>query len=100
MKRRQDGTLPHRLTPANQLNTSLDVAEGIRNYNEAVRTVNIRRFDNFEDADRADKMYYWNLTPEERLQMMCELCALRIVSRDDPSPRLARVYRIIELPRS
>ncbi|SPE38449.1 hypothetical protein SBA6_890023 [Candidatus Sulfopaludibacter sp. SbA6] len=67
------------------------------NYNESVRTVTVRKFDSFEVADRADKAYYWSLTPNERLRMMCELCALRVRSRHDPTPRLARVYRIIEL---
>ena len=64
-----------------------------------MRTVTVRKFDSFEEADRADKTCYWSLTPGERLRIMCELCALGVRSRNGPSPRLARVYRIIELPR-
>ena len=64
-----------------------------------MRTVTVRKFDSFEEAERADRLYYWSLTPEERLRMMCELCALGVQSNHDPSPRLARVYRIVELPR-
>jgi hypothetical protein len=51
------------------------------------------QFNSFEEAERADKAYYWSLTPDERLQMMCELCALGIRSRNDSTPRLARGYR-------
>jgi hypothetical protein len=68
-------------------------------YNVSVKKVTVRMFDSFEEADRADRTYYWSLTPEERLRIMCELTALRVGSHDDPVPRLARVYRIIELPR-
>ena len=64
-----------------------------------MRNVTVRKFDSFEEADRADKTYYWSLTPGERIRMMCELCALSVRTRNDPSPRLARVYRITELPR-
>jgi hypothetical protein len=63
-----------------------------------MRTVTVRKFDNFDAADRADKNYYWSLTPADRLRMMCELTSLAIRSDHDPAPRLARVYRIIELP--
>jgi hypothetical protein len=67
-------------------------------YNRSVRAVTVRKFDNFEEADRADKIYYWSLTPAERMRMMCELTSLGVRSRNDPAPRLARVYRIAELP--
>ena len=40
-----------------------------------------------------------SLTPAERMRMMCELTSLGVRSRNDPAPRLARVYRIAELPR-
>jgi hypothetical protein len=69
-------------------------------YNGLVRRPAVRKYGSFEEADRADKAYYLSLTPDERLRIMCELCSLRIRSRNDPSPRLARVYRVIESPRS
>jgi hypothetical protein len=69
------------------------------NYNGAVRTVTVRKFDSFEEAERADRLHYWSLTPEVRLRMMCELSALGVRSHHDPSPRLARVYRVVKLPR-
>ena len=73
---------------------------GGEHYNSGVRTVTLRSFDSFEEADRADKLYYLSLTPEKRLRIMCELCALRVRSQNDPNPRLARVYRIIERSQS
>ena len=65
----------------------------------SVRTFTVAKFDNFEEADRAEKAYYLSLTPEQRLRLLGELCSLLQGSRDEPPPRLARVYRIIELPR-
>jgi len=64
-----------------------------------VRTFTVRKFDSFQEAERADKSYYLSLTPEQRLRIMCELCALRAQSSHGPTPRLARVYRIIERSR-
>jgi hypothetical protein len=61
-----------------------------------VRRVAIRKYASLEEADRAEKAYYWSLTPEERLRIMCELCAPAIRSPHEPVPRLARVYRFIE----
>ena len=75
-------------------------AQAAQDYNSFVRTFTVRTFDSFEQAGRADKAYYLSLTPDERLRIMCELCALRVRSHHDPSPRLARVYRVIERARS
>jgi hypothetical protein len=68
-------------------------------YDESVRKFTVRTFESFEEAERAEKAYYLSLTPGQRLQIMCELCALRVRTSNDPAPRLARVYRIIERSR-
>ena len=68
-------------------------------YNGLVRTVTVAKFDSFEEADRADKAYYLSLTPEQRLRLLGELCSRLQGTHHDPPPRLARVYRIVELPR-
>jgi hypothetical protein len=88
-----------RRPPERRLQARLPAPQKRSQYNGAVRKFAVRKFDNFEDADRADREYYWSLTPQERLRIMCELTALGVSSRNDPIPRLARVYRIIELPR-
>jgi hypothetical protein len=62
-----------------------------------VRDRVVRKFDSFDEADRADKAYYLSLTPAQRFEIQAELCALAYGYKNDPPPRLARVYRIIEL---
>ena len=57
-------------------------------------------FNSFEEADRADKAYYLSLTPEQMLQIVADLRALAYGPDDESAPRLARVYRIVELSRS
>ena len=56
-------------------------------------------FDSFAEADRADVEYYAALRPEERLEILFQLRAMARKESDATSGRLARVYRITELPR-
>jgi hypothetical protein len=51
----------------------------------------VKRFDNFEEAEKADRDYYKKLTGKERLQMLLDL------STNAPEQRLERVYRITKL---
>jgi hypothetical protein len=37
-----------------------------------VKNVTVRSLDSFQEADGAEKTYYWSLTPAERLRIMCE----------------------------
>ena len=61
-------------------------------YREGMRTFTVRAFDSFAEAERADNLYYLSLTPEQRLRIMCELCALRVLSHHVPcSPTGARL---------
>jgi hypothetical protein len=52
----------------------------------------------FEQADRADKEYYRSLTPEQRLDILCDLNKRLLFNGDDENfNRLERVYRIVKL---
>jgi len=52
-------------------------------------------FRNFKEAEEADRDFYRNLTPAERLKIWFELC--RFERLDEPEHRLQRVYRIAPL---
>ncbi len=73
----------------------------LRDYDEGVRQTRVTKFHTFAEADRADKERYLELTPERRLEIVAELRAMVYGCADDETaPRLARVYRIVKLPRS
>jgi hypothetical protein len=55
----------------------------------------VRVFRNFKEAEEADRDFYRNLTPAERLQIWFELCHFDRL--DEPEQRLQRVYRIAPL---
>ena len=57
----------------------------------------VRKFDSFEEADRADDEYYVSLSPQARLDILLEL-----VGREQVGDigRLKRVCRIIPLRES
>lgn len=65
----------------------------------------VRKFASFEEAERADREYYANLTSEQRLEIFAEILR-RGRGEGDASfgdasyKRLARVYRIAQLSRS
>ena len=64
----------------------------------------IRVFDNFADADAADRAQYAAMTPQERLDIVLELSARHRsdehnTEASEDSERLARVYRVTELRR-
>ena len=52
-------------------------------------------FRNFKEAEEADRDFYRNLTPAERLKIWFELCHFERL--DEPEQRLQRVYRIAPL---
>jgi hypothetical protein len=57
----------------------------------------VRIFKSFEEADQADKEYYRNLTPEQRLDILLEINGRwPFFNNGETSDRLARVYRIID----
>lgn len=55
----------------------------------------VRVFRNFKEAEEADRDFYRNLTPAERLKIWFELCHFERL--DEPEQRLQRVYRITPL---
>jgi hypothetical protein len=65
-----------------------------------VRTVAVKIYDSFEQADEADRAKYRSMTPQERLELISQLRAQLHGPDDASAPRLERVLTIIELPRS
>jgi hypothetical protein len=85
--------------PARRLAPGLPLPHLPVNIDKVVQSRKIAIFHSFDEADRADKAYYLSLTPEQRLRMVAELRTILYGPDDDSAPRLARVYRIVELPR-
>jgi hypothetical protein len=59
----------------------------------------LRVFQSFEAAERADDEYYAALAPEERLEILLDLVAAFRESTGEASERLERVCRVTELSR-
>jgi hypothetical protein len=59
----------------------------------------VAKFRTFREAEAATRDFYRRLTPAERLEILFQLRARAHQESDAPSTRLARVYRIVELPR-
>jgi hypothetical protein len=59
----------------------------------------VAKFRTFEGAEAATRDYYRRLSPEERLATLFQLRAMAHKEKEAPSGRLARVFRIVELPR-
>lgn len=55
-----------------------------------------RKFDSHAEAEAADRAYYRNLTPIERLRIVTQLVEQHCEGMDESSRRLQRVYRVIE----
>jgi hypothetical protein len=53
----------------------------------------VAKFRSFEEAEKADREFYRNLTPQERLEILLELL------NHAPEQRLERVYRVIKFAR-
>ncbi|MGA9452773.1 MAG: hypothetical protein WBW41_15680 [Verrucomicrobiia bacterium] len=54
-----------------------------------------RKFRSFAEADKADREFYQSLSPEQRLEMLCDLIASSYP--DEIEQRLERVCRVIKL---
>ena len=59
----------------------------------------VAKFRTFREAEAATRDHYRRLSPEERLEILFQLRAMAHKETDAPSGGLARVYRIVELPR-
>jgi hypothetical protein len=55
----------------------------------------VRIFNSFAEADKADRESYQPFTPEQRLEMLCDLIASAYP--DEIKQRLERVCRVIKL---
>lgn len=55
---------------------------------------------NHEEADRADDVYYANLTGNERVDLMVDMNRIFAEAYGVPEQRLRRIYRIVESERS
>jgi hypothetical protein len=65
-----------------------------RTYNGGVEKV-VRKFNSFEEADRADADWYASLTPQQRIQIVIDLREQR--HPDAASQPMARVLRVTRL---
>ena len=59
----------------------------------------IAKFRSFREAEAATRNYYRRLSPADRVKILFELRALADKEGNAGSGRLARVYRITQLPR-
>lgn len=59
----------------------------------------VRVFRSHQEADEADREYFRNLTPQQRLDIFLEVL-WRGRNGDEAAERLERVYRVVELSRS
>ncbi len=59
----------------------------------------VAKFRTFREAEEAAREYYRRLSPAERLEILFQLRAQAHKEGDAASGRLARVYRIAQLPR-
>jgi hypothetical protein len=59
----------------------------------------VAKFRTFREAEAATRDYYRRLSPVERLEILFQLRAMAHKGSDASSGRLARVYRIAQLPR-
>ena len=59
----------------------------------------VAKYRTHQEAEAATLAYYRRLSPADRLEVLFRLRALALKEDDASSERLARVYRIVQLPR-
>ncbi len=55
-------------------------------------------FGSFDEAERADDLYYASLTPKQRLEILFEMIAQYREGLSETEQRLERVCRITQYP--
>ena len=64
-----------------------------------METIELTTFSSFEDADQADRLERWAMSPEERFSMV-ELLRQYMYPNGKPTPRLQRILETAEQPSS
>lgn len=59
-----------------------------------------KKFESFEDADRADDEYYSQLSPDQRVDILLELVSNYRSLYDGTTEGFARVFRVVNLKES
>lgn len=60
----------------------------------------LSKFTSFEDADKADELYYAKLAPQERVDILLDLIASYRESLGEIAEGFERVYRVTKLSQS
>lgn len=64
-----------------------------------MKTMQLATFSSFEEADEADRLERWAMSPEKRLCMV-ELLRQYMYPNGKPTPRLQRILETVEQPSS
>ena len=58
----------------------------------------VRRFKTREEADAADREYWRQMTPDQRIRILLEMLSWKD-GADESSPRLERIARVVRIQR-
>ena len=56
----------------------------------------VKKFASHHDQEEADRVYYQNLTPAQRLDILLDLLSANVGDQDEASTRLPRDYRVVK----
>ena len=56
----------------------------------------VKKFASHQEQEEADRLYYQNLTPAQRLDILLDLLSAEVGDQDEASTGLPRVYRIVK----
>jgi hypothetical protein len=74
---------------------SLMAIAGDTRYNGGMERV-VHKYASFAESEKAERRYYRNLSPRERMDIFFELLARHREECGEAAQGLARVYRVIE----
>jgi hypothetical protein len=63
------------------------------------RMKHVAKFDSHDESDRANRAFYRSLSPQQRLDMLLTLIQRNVEASGEAVKGLARVCRVVELPR-
>lgn len=73
---------------------SVDSIPG-QSYNIGVERV-VLKFASHREQEEADRVYYQNLTPAQRLDILLDILSAEVGDQDEASTRLPRDYRVVK----